>query len=150
MAFKVVPWECGSCFSIMTLCNTESADWYLKINVNRCIQTSQKFRSHLKILGASRLTQSKFYTKDLQTLGNMIQSWVSRMTWCPGYMKPWCKGPDKWSVFTVQYILSIICIVDILQTYHLVGCVVSNRLTLHGDRWLVLALWRHINCQYDS
>jgi nitrate reductase cytochrome c-type subunit len=53
----------------MTLCNAESADWYLKINVNRCIQTSQKSRSHLKILGARRLTQSKFYAEDPQTLG---------------------------------------------------------------------------------
>jgi hypothetical protein len=72
----------------MTPRNEESADWYLKMNVNRGIQTSQKSRSHFKILGARRLTQSKFYDQDPQKLGNMIQSRVTWMTWCPGYMKP--------------------------------------------------------------
>jgi len=57
---------------LTTPSNAESDDWYLKMNINRCIQTSQKSKSHLKILDARRLTQSKFYTEDPQTLGNMI------------------------------------------------------------------------------
>jgi hypothetical protein len=45
-------------------------------------QIFQKCRSHLKILGASRMTRSKFHTEDPQILGVTVENLVTRATWC--------------------------------------------------------------------
>jgi hypothetical protein len=45
-------------------------------------------RSYLKILG---LYKGKFRTEDPQILGAIVQSLFSRMTWFPGWMRPFVK-----------------------------------------------------------
>jgi hypothetical protein len=45
---------------------------------DRGAQISRKFRIHLKILGATRVTRSKFRTQDPQILGTTVQHLVGR------------------------------------------------------------------------
>jgi len=47
------------------------------------VQIFQKTRSHLKLLGARRLTRTKFHTEDPQILGTA--------TWCPILAHPCSK-----------------------------------------------------------
>jgi hypothetical protein len=44
----------------------------------------QKSSSHLKILGARRLTRSECHTEDSQILGIILQDLVTSATWHPG------------------------------------------------------------------
>ena len=46
----------------------------------------QKCKSHLKILGAWRVTWSKYHTKDPQVLGSTVQNLVATATWRPGFV----------------------------------------------------------------
>ena len=46
----------------------------------------QKCKSHLKILGAWRVTWSKYHTKDPQVLGSTVQNLVAAATWRPGFV----------------------------------------------------------------
>ena len=50
---------------------------HLKINMqihfNRAAKFFKKFRYHLKILGARRVTWSNFSTEDVQILGTAVQ-----------------------------------------------------------------------------
>jgi hypothetical protein len=46
----------------------------------------QKPRHRLKILGARRVTLSKFYTKDPEILGITLQNLVVRATWWAGFL----------------------------------------------------------------
>ena len=53
----------------------------------------QKSRSHLKILGARRVTRSEFHTEDSQILGTIIQDLVTSATWHPGFVHPGLNVP---------------------------------------------------------
>jgi hypothetical protein len=56
----------------------------------RGAQISQQSRSHLKILGARRVTETKFHTEDPQILGVTVQTVVATATWRLGFVvHPW-------------------------------------------------------------
>jgi hypothetical protein len=57
--------------------------WILMV-YDRGAQIFQKSRSHLKILGARRVTWSKFRTEDPQILGATVQNLVARDFCTPG------------------------------------------------------------------
>ena len=40
----------------------------------------------LKIIGARRVTRSKFYTEDPQILGTIVRNAVAMVTWRPGFV----------------------------------------------------------------
>ena len=46
-------------------------------------QISRKFRSHLKILGATEVTRSKFHTQDPHILGATVQNVIDRVLCTP-------------------------------------------------------------------
>ena len=48
-----------------------------------------KSGSHLKILGAGRVTWNKFRVKVLQILGAIVQNLVTATTWLAEFMHPW-------------------------------------------------------------
>jgi hypothetical protein len=73
-------------------------------------QISQKSRGHLKVLHATRVTNSRC-TEDTQTLGAIIHDVVAQTTWQPGFEHS-CSNPE-----TVRYC----CI-------HLIHCVVPPRI----------------------
>lgn len=54
----------------------------------RSIKIFQKSRNHLKIPGARRMTRSKFYSEEPQTLGTTIQNLVTTVTWHPTIVHP--------------------------------------------------------------
>jgi hypothetical protein len=54
----------------------------------RSAQIFQKSRSYLKILGARRVTWSKFHSEEPQILGAMVQNLVAWATWHQGFMYP--------------------------------------------------------------
>jgi len=55
---------------------------------SRDTQIFQKSYSHLKILGARRITSSMFHTVDPQILGAMAQKLVVHVTWHLGFEHP--------------------------------------------------------------
>jgi hypothetical protein len=61
--------------------------------VSRCSNTSaqifQKKKEKLRILGARRVTRSKFHTECPQILRATVQNLVARITWCVGFVLPW-------------------------------------------------------------
>ena len=63
----------------MTLRNAQSANWFFKMFVNRGTQTFQNSRSHLKILGARKMAQSKD-NEDPQIFENIVQNVVAWVT----------------------------------------------------------------------
>jgi hypothetical protein len=52
-------------------------------------QITQRSKSHLKIVGARRVTLSKFHSKDPPILGATIQNWDAKATWHPALVHPW-------------------------------------------------------------
>ena len=55
------------------------------ISYRRAGQVFQKPGCHLKLLGARRLTLSRFHTEDAQILGATIQNVVAWRLWCIGF-----------------------------------------------------------------
>jgi len=69
----------------------------------------QKFKSHLKILGASMVSWSKSHTEGPQILGALVQNLVARETWRPGFVQPWrCNGYTKAVSMEAIVIITII------------------------------------------
>jgi hypothetical protein len=61
-------------------------------------QIFQNPRSHLKILGAKRVTRGKFHTEDPKILGATGKNSVAQATWRPGFVYPCsrrCDNPKK-------------------------------------------------------
>lgn len=52
------------------------------VSYSRATQIFQKPGSHLKMLGARRVTWSRFHTEDVQILGATIQNVVAWRLWC--------------------------------------------------------------------
>jgi hypothetical protein len=48
----------------------------------------QKYASHLKILGARKVTRGKFHIENSQLVGTILQNLVVMMTWCPVFVHP--------------------------------------------------------------
>jgi hypothetical protein len=48
--------------------------------------------SHLRILGAVRVTSSKFRTEDPHILGGTVRSIVATTTWRLGFVQPWVRA----------------------------------------------------------
>jgi hypothetical protein len=67
----------------------------LSCNVVTIFTGSQKFfqksRTHLKILGARRVTWSRLNTEDPQILGIVVQILIVTETWRPGFVHPWLR-----------------------------------------------------------
>lgn len=51
----------------------------------------QKIRSHLKIVGAGRVTRIKFCTENPQMLEATVRNAVAWATWCLEFVHLWCK-----------------------------------------------------------
>jgi hypothetical protein len=62
-----------------------SNNTYLLLWYSRDAKTSQKSRSHLKILGATRVTRSKFHIEEPQISGATGQNLLATATWRPGF-----------------------------------------------------------------
>jgi hypothetical protein len=56
--------------------------------ITKGTQISQKHRSHLKIQGARRVTQSSFHTEDLQILVAAIHNLVAHWAWHTRFCEP--------------------------------------------------------------
>jgi hypothetical protein len=65
----------------------------------RNAQIIQKYRSHLKIVGARRVTCSKFNTDDPLVLGAIMQNLFATATWRPGCFTPLGKIMETWALF---------------------------------------------------
>ena len=59
-----------------------------EIYPSRDTQIFQKSHSHLKILGARRITSITFHIVDPQILGAMVQKLVVQVTWHLGFEHP--------------------------------------------------------------
>jgi hypothetical protein len=55
----------------------------------RDAQILQKYKRHLKFLGARRMESSKFRTEDTQILGTILQNLVATADWCPVLVHLW-------------------------------------------------------------
>jgi hypothetical protein len=51
-------------------------------------QTFQKSKTHLRILGARRLTRTKYQGENSQILGVTVTNSVASATWHPGFVHP--------------------------------------------------------------
>jgi fructose-1-phosphate kinase PfkB-like protein len=60
-----------------------------RVVMTRGTKIFQKTRSHLKIPGARRVTQSKFHTEGPQILGAKVQNLVARTNWHTEIVHPW-------------------------------------------------------------
>jgi len=58
------------CASELGVCNENCVQQWLR---TRDAQDFRKFRSYLKVLGAGRVTGSKFHTEDQQALGGTLK-----------------------------------------------------------------------------
>lgn len=63
----------------------------LRMSGAKGAQSFQKFRRHLKILDARRMTWRAFHTEYPQIVGATVHNLVSLPIWCPGLMHPWVK-----------------------------------------------------------
>ena len=61
---------------------------------------SQKYRSHLRILGSGNVIGSNFYAEDSQILGATVHNLVSRTIWRPKFVYPCFRHlvehPGRW------------------------------------------------------
>jgi hypothetical protein len=74
-------------FSVYSVCVCVCA----RVRVQcRGIQIFQKYSSHLKILGARRVTWSKVHKEDSQTVGSTVQNLVIWVGLAPGICAPLC------------------------------------------------------------
>jgi hypothetical protein len=48
----------------------------------------KKFRRHLTILGAERMTWKRIHAEDPQALGTTVQNVVTVVIWCLGFVYP--------------------------------------------------------------
>jgi hypothetical protein len=55
---------------------------------SRGAQIFKKYGSHLKILGARRVTRCQFNTEDIQISGITIQNFVAMVSWHLGFVRP--------------------------------------------------------------
>ena len=77
--------------------------------------------SHLKILGARRVTNSRFRPEDPQILGGMVQSIVATTTWRLGFVHPWFRAVCAAAVaYVLNLLFSPICFLNkSLVTIHI-------------------------------
>jgi hypothetical protein len=61
----------------------------LRMNGAKGAQSFQKFRRHLKILDARRMTWSEFHIEYPQAVGATVHNLVSLPIWYPGFVHPW-------------------------------------------------------------
>jgi len=54
-------------------------------------QIFQQCKRHLRIVGAIRVTCSKFHSEDPQILGTTVESLVARVAWSSGFVQRWPK-----------------------------------------------------------
>jgi hypothetical protein len=69
-----------------------SVFWICYVQYGRGVQAFQNSRSHVKILGARRITGSKFYTEDVLISCATIPHFVTTAIWHLGYAHPFNKG----------------------------------------------------------
>jgi hypothetical protein len=66
--------------------------WIYYVQYGRGAQAFQKSRSHLKILGARRITGSRFHTEDAKISCTTLPNLVTTGIWHLGYAHPFNKG----------------------------------------------------------
>jgi hypothetical protein len=82
---------------------------------NEGVCNSQKSRSHLKILGARKITWITFQTEDKQVSNATVQNLVTTVIWCLGFVHQYHNGQNFLSSKNVKPI--ILCAINALTRW---------------------------------